>query len=99
MPLNEFHKHLKKHGRVLMLLVGAGMLGGAFTFLALAGDADLASASQQQSRADGDQIWTIGPGMIGRGGTNATSDVRIMSWGQGPTTWCGAGFRSISRPS
>jgi acetamidase/formamidase len=55
MPLNEFHKLLKKHGRVLMLLVGAGILGGAFTFLALAGDADLASASQQQSRPDGDQ--------------------------------------------
>ena len=97
--MNEFHKHLKKRGRVLTLLVGAGTLAGAFTFLVLAGDADFVSASQQQARPGGDRIWIIRTGTIGKGGTNATNDVRIMSCGQDPTTWCGAGFQSIGRPS
>jgi acetamidase/formamidase len=58
MPMSDSHAHLKKLGRVLMLLIGAGMLAGAFTFLVLAGDSELASAGQPPSRASDDRDWT-----------------------------------------
>jgi acetamidase/formamidase len=58
MPMSDTHRHVKKLGRVLMLLVGAGMLAGVFTFLVLAGDGEPASASQPPSPASDDQDWT-----------------------------------------
>jgi acetamidase/formamidase len=55
MPISDRHRHVKKLGRVLMLLMGAGMLAGVFTFLVLAGDGEPAGASQPPSRASDDQ--------------------------------------------
>jgi acetamidase/formamidase len=51
MPMSDTHPHLQKLGRVLMLLLGAAMLAGGFSFFVLGGDGQLASAGQPASQA------------------------------------------------
>src|SRR5262245_22425155 len=54
MPIVDNRRHLKKPGRILMLLVGTATVVGGLTFLALAGDRDPVRASQQPSPAGSD---------------------------------------------
>src|SRR5262245_5905389 len=55
MRMSNSDGHVIKLGRVLMLLIGAGLLTGVLTFLVLAGDGELASVSQAPSRGSNDQ--------------------------------------------
>ena len=85
MPTSGTHFHVRKLNRGLMLLLGAGMLVGAFTLLALARDGEPGGAGQVKT-------MTIG---IGR--ASAAGGARIISCRQLPTMLCGAGFRSTVR--